>query len=262
MTEMIAPIVELQSVDLSFEDKDVLKKLSLSIRPQERFVLMGQSGCGKSTILRLIVGSLKPNRGVVRFEGREINKMRRSALNKIRANIGMVYQQSALISSMTVEENLAFPLEELSRKSRLEIAKIIDETLDFVDMREAKKLNPSELSGGMRKRIGVARALVLKPRLILFDEPSAGLDPVTSSHISELIISLTDRIKTTSIIVTHEMESAFQIATRMALLHEGQIIEEDTPDEFKNSPNQIVQQFIAPMTPSVTKETKYANQKK
>ena len=160
----------------------------------------------------------------------------------------MVYQYSALLSSLTVRENVALPLEELTDKSRSEIDKIVDEKLELVGMLDTRDLLPDELSGGMRKRVALARGLVLDPELILLDEPSAGLDPVIASVVDELIISLTQKTKATSITVTHEMESAFRIATRMAMLYEGKIIQEGEPKEFKESKNPVVAQFLSGST--------------
>ncbi|MEA3188630.1 MAG: phospholipid/cholesterol/gamma-HCH transport system ATP-binding protein [Chthoniobacter sp.] len=238
------PIVEMSDVDLSFDDKRILNGLDLRVRPQERLAILGQSGSGKSTTLRLIMGILHPTRGSVKFQGREVNRMSRPKLNRMRQKIGMVYQYSALISSLSVRDNLALPLEELTEKSKKEIDDIVEEKLSLVGMEDTGDRMPSELSGGMKKRIGLARALVLEPELILFDEPSAGLDPVISSVIDELIISLTEKTKATSIIVTHEMDSAFKIATRMAMLYQGKIIEEDRPERFRSSKNAIVSQFV------------------
>ncbi len=204
-------MVELRDVDMQFEEKKVLDGCSLSVEPEERLVIMGQSGSGKSTILRLILGILK-------------------------------------LSSRNVRDNVALPLEELTDKSRKEIDKIVDEKLDLVGMKDAKHLLPSELSGGMKKRVSLARALVLEPELILFDEPVAGLDPVIASVIDELIISLTEKSKVTSIIVTHEMDSAFRIGTRMAMLYQGKIIEDAEPEKFKQSTNPVVAQFLSGST--------------
>ncbi len=245
---MVENIVEMKGVALAFGAKEILKDLNLAVKGRERLVVLGQSGSGKSTLLRLIVGILAPNKGSVRFNGREVTRMSRPHLNRMRQKIGMVYQYSALVSSLSVRDNLALPLEELTEKGVAEIDKIIDEKLAMVDMEDTKMMMPAELSGGMRKRIGLARALVMQPELILFDEPSAGLDPVISSVIDELIISLTEKTNATSIIVTHEMDSAFKIATRMAMLYQGVIIAEGTPDSFRSSKDAVVSQFISGST--------------
>ena len=223
----------------------MLEGIDLAVRGQERLVVMGQSGGGKSTLLRLVLGILQPTHGTVRFRGQEVNTLGRRRLNAMRARVGMVYQYSALISSLNVRDNLALPMEELTDKSEADIEKTVDEKLELVRMRHVKEAMPAELSGGMKKRIGLARALVLEPELILFDEPSAGLDPVTSSVIDELIIDLTEQTHTTSIIVTHEMDSAFRVATRMAMLYEGKFIADGPPKEFKDSSNPVVAQFVA-----------------
>jgi len=178
----------------------------------------------------------------------EISRLPRRKLQHVRTRIGMVYQYSALLSSRTVRDNIALPLEELTKKTRPEIDRIVDEKLEMVGMQSTKDQMPSELSGGMRKRISLARALVMEPELILFDEPSAGLDPVISSVIDELIIDLTARSKVTSIIVTHEMDSAFRIATRMAMLYRGRIIQVGTPEEMKQSKHPVVAQFLTGST--------------
>jgi len=242
------PVVELRNVRLQFDDKVVLDDVSLAVEPLDRVVIMGQSGSGKSTILRLVLGILPPTSGSVFFKQFEISHLRRRKLQQIRTQIGMVYQYSALLSSRNVRDNIALPLEELTRKTRSEIDKIVDEKLEMVGMANVKDQMPSELSGGMRKRISLARALVMGPELILFDEPSAGLDPVISSVIDELIINLSEQSKVTSIIVTHEMDSAFRIGTKMAMLYKGKIIEVGTPDAFKQSRNPVVAQFLSGST--------------
>ncbi len=191
---------------------------------------------------------LQPNAGSIFFKQFEITRLRRRKLQHVRRSIGMVYQYSALLSSRNVRDNVALPLEEITDKSRKEIDKIVDEKLDLVGMKDSKDLLPAELSGGMKKRVGVARALVLEPELILFDEPSMGLDPVIASVIDELIISLTEKSKVTSITVTHEMDSAFRIGTRMAMLYQGKIIEDAEPEKFKQSQNPVVHQFLSGST--------------
>ncbi len=233
---------------LRFDDKEVLNDVSLAVEPMERLVVMGQSGSGKSTLLRLVLGILAPTSGSVFFKQFEISRLRRRKLQQIRTQIGMVYQYSALLSSRNVRDNIALPLEELTRQTRAEIDKIVDQKLEMVGMANVKDQMPSELSGGMRKRISLARALVMEPELILFDEPSAGLDPVISSVIDELIISLSEQSQVTSIIVTHEMDSAFRIGTKMAMLYKGRIIEVGTPDAFKQSRNPVVAQFLSGST--------------
>ncbi|HYR23981.1 MAG TPA: ATP-binding cassette domain-containing protein [Chthoniobacterales bacterium] len=248
MSEKNSHMVELRDVAMQFEEKKVLDGCSLSVEPEDRLVIMGQSGSGKSTILRLILGILKPNAGSIFFKQFEITRLKRRKLQQVRRHIGMVYQYSALLSSRNVRDNVALPLEELTDKSRQEIDQIVDEKLDLVGMKEAKNLMPSELSGGMKKRVSLARALVLEPELILFDEPVAGLDPVIASVIDELIISLTEKSKVTSIIVTHEMDSAFRIGTRMAMLYQGKIIEDAEAEKFKQSQNPVVRQFLSGST--------------
>jgi phospholipid/cholesterol/gamma-HCH transport system ATP-binding protein len=241
-------VVELRDVRLRFDEKEVLEGVSLEIEPLERVVIMGQSGSGKSTILRLILGILPPTGGSIFFKQFEISRLTRRKLQQVRSQIGMVYQYSALLSSRNVRDNVALPLEELTTKSREEIDKIVDAKLEMVGMLGAKHDMPSELSGGMRKRVSLARALVMEPELILFDEPSAGLDPVISSVIDELIISLTETSKVTSIIVTHEMDSAFRIGTKMAMLYQGKIIESGPPEQLKQSENPVVAQFLSGST--------------
>jgi len=241
-------LVELRDVEKEFESKKVLDHVSLKVEPQERLVVMGQSGSGKSTILRLALGILYPDAGSVFFKQFEVNRLSKRKLQQVRQHIGMVYQYSALLSSRSVRDNVGLPLEELTKLSPAEIDRVVEEKLDMVGMKDSKDLTPSELSGGMRKRVSLARALVMEPELILFDEPTAGLDPVISSVIDELIINLTKQQKVTSIIVTHEMVSAFRVATRMAMLYHGKIIADATPDEFKKSDDPVIRQFLSGST--------------
>src|SRR5256886_10521289 len=248
MSEKNSHMVELRDVEMQFEYKKVLDGCSLSVEPEERLVIMGQSGSGKSTILRLILGILKPNAGSIFFKQFEVTRLRRRKLQQVRQQIGMVYQYSALLSSRNVRDNVALPLEELTDKSSEEIDEIVDQKLALVGMQDSKERMPSELSGGMKKRVSLARALVMEPELILFDEPTAGLDPLNSSVIDELVFKLTQKKKMTSIILTHEMASAFRIGTRMAMLYQGKIIEDAEPEQFKQSQNPVVAQFLSGST--------------
>jgi phospholipid/cholesterol/gamma-HCH transport system ATP-binding protein len=248
MTAPSSHVAELRDVKMQFDEKKVLDGVSLNVNPLDRLVIMGQSGSGKSTILRLILGILQPNSGSIFFKQFEITRLRRRKLQQVRRHIGMVYQYSALLSSRNVRDNVALPLEELTDNSRDEIDEIVDAKLDLVGMKDSKKLMPSELSGGMKKRVSLARSLVMEPELILFDEPVAGLDPVIASVIDELIISLTEKSHVTSVIVTHEMDSAFRIGTRMAMIYQGKIIEDGPPEQFKQSNNPVVAQFLSGST--------------
>jgi len=241
----------MQGVKLKFADKVILDGVDLSVNAQEVLVIMGLSGCGKSTLLSVLVGLLKVDQGCVMFKEEDMTRLSRPALNKVRRHIGMVYQNAALISSMNIRDNVGLPLHELTTKNDSEINTIIDQKLELIGLKDDGEKIPSELSGGMQKRAGLARALALDPELVLFDEPSAGLDPINSRIIDDLIIQLRDVQKVTSIVVTHQMDSAFAIATRMAFLHEGKIIYDGTPDGFRHSDHPIIQKFLTP--PSTSK---------
>ena len=238
-------LVEMRNVHFEFTDKVILDGVNFAVRDREVLVIMGLSGGGKSTLLSIMMGLLKPTGGSVLFKNEDLTKLSRSKLNQARTHMGMVYQNAALISSMTVRENVGLPLEELSDKTDKEIATIIDQKLELVGLKDARDKLPSELSGGMQKRVGLARALAMEPELVLFDEPTAGLDPITTETIDDLIIQLREKQEVTSIIVTHEMESAFAVATRMAFLYEGRIILEGTPEEFRHSATPIISKFLS-----------------
>ena len=238
-------LVEMRGVHFQFADKVILDGVDFAVRDREVLVIMGLSGGGKSTLLTILMGLLKPNSGAVLFKNEDLTKLSRPKLNRARTHMGMVYQNAALISSMTVGENVGLPLEELSDKAEKEIDTIVDQKLELVGLKDARDKLPSELSGGMQKRVGLARALAMEPELVLFDEPTAGLDPINTEAIDDLIIQLREKQEVTSIIVTHEMESAFAVATRMAFLSEGKIILEGTPDEFRHSEIPIVCKFLS-----------------
>ena len=238
-------LVEIKGVTLNFGAKMIFNDLSLEIRRSECLVLLGPSGIGKSTLLRLLIKTLNPERGSILFLGADITHLPRAQLNWIRTRIGMVFQSSALVSSMCVSENLALPLRELTTKTEREIATIVEEKLHFVGLENAKDMMPSQLSGGMKKRIAVARALVLNPDLILFDEPTTGLDPLVARQVSELIVDLNRKTGATILVVTHDLQSTFLIATRIAVLDQGRIIEEGPPEAIRHSHDPVVAQFLA-----------------
>ena len=238
-------LVEIKGVTLNFGAKMIFNDLSLEIRRSECLVLLGPSGIGKSTLLRLLIKTLNPERGSILFLGADITHLPRAQLNWIRTRIGMVFQSSALVSSMCVSENLALPLRELTTKTEREIATIVEEKLHFVGLENAKDMMPSQLSGGMKKRIAVARALVLNPDLILFDEPTTGLDPLVARQVSELIVDLNRKTGATILVVTHDLRSTFLIATRIAVLDHGRIIEEGPPEAIRHSHDPVVAQFLA-----------------
>jgi phospholipid/cholesterol/gamma-HCH transport system ATP-binding protein len=237
-------LVQMRGVKLQFADKLILDGVNFSMQAEEVLVVMGLSGSGKSTLLGLLMGLLIPDAGSVKFKGADLTKLSRPKLNDIRTHVGMVYQNAALISSMSVSDNIRVPLQELTENGAAEIESIVSRKLELVGLGDAEDKLPSELSGGMQKRAGLARALALDPELVLFDEPSAGLDPINNKLINDLIIGLRKKHKVASIVVTHEMESAFAVATRMAFLHEGKIILEGTPDEFRNSDNPVISDFL------------------
>ena len=238
-------MVEMRAVELTFSDKAVLDGVNFSVRAEEVLVILGMSGSGKSTLLSLLMGLLEPNKGSIFFKKENLTQLSRAELNAVRMQIGMVYQNAALLSSLTVQQNIALPLEELSDKSREEIDTLVDQKLEMVGLKDIRNKLPSELSGGMQKRVGLARALAMDPKLVLFDEPSAGLDPINSKLIDDLIIRLRTEQKVTSIVVTHEMDNAFAVATRMAFLDGGKIVFDGTPEEFRRSRLPIIISFLS-----------------
>jgi phospholipid/cholesterol/gamma-HCH transport system ATP-binding protein len=238
-------LVEMTGVTFHFGTKTIFTNFNLEIAAGERLVLLGPSGIGTSTLLRILLGTLKPDSGRILLNGVEIGTLGREQLNRIRTRIGMVFQSSALISSLTVFENLALPLRELTEKNEPEIRAIVEEKLHFVDLDRAKLSMPAELSGGMKKRVAIARSLVLNPDLILFDEPTTGLDPIFARQVSDLILDLNVKASTTILVVTHDLHAAFNIATRIALLSHGSIAEFGTPAAIKTSHNAIVTEFLA-----------------
>lgn len=215
-----------------FDDKVVLDGVSLDIRRGETMVIMGGSGSGKSTLLRTIIGSLWPDEGAVELLGQDITRLDESGLNRVRKKIGVLFQSGALFNSMTLRQNVALPLQEHTDLLPQTIDIMVKIKLELVGLREHADKYPAQISGGMKKRAGLARAFALDPQILFYDEPSAGLDPVTSAEIDQLILNLTRQLGVTSVVVTHEMDSAFTVADRMAMLDHGRMIAVDCREHF------------------------------
>ena len=238
------PVISLQHLYKSFGGKPVLRDMSIDVDQGESLVIVGGSGTGKSVTLKHIIGLLRPDKGQVIIAGEDITAMKEVELNKFRRHFGMSFQEGALFDSMTVFENVAFPLRRHTKMTEAEIRERVHECLEDVHLHNVVRKRPSELSGGMRRRVGFARAISLKPDILLFDEPTTGLDPVISDVIADLIVEMDQKLGTTTVTITHDMKVAFKIADRVAMLHEGHIIAQGTPEEFQKSQNPIVQQFI------------------
>lgn len=238
-------MIEIKSLHKAFGANKVLRGVDLSINEGESLAIIGRSGCGKSVLLKHIVGLLKPDEGFVKVEGEIVHQMNATQMYKMRQKFGFLFQGAALFDSMTVEENVALALvENQTQFSPKQIDEIVEEKLSLVGLPGTQKLKPSELSGGMKKRVGLARALVTNPKYIMYDEPTTGLDPVMSDAIDDLIKSLNEKLTVTSIIVTHDMFSVKNTADKIAMMNDGQIYFVGTPDELLNSRDPVIQKFI------------------
>jgi len=236
--------IELHNLYKSFAGREVLRDMSVHVERGETLVIVGGSGTGKSVTIKHIIGLLKPDRGQVLIDGHDITTMHEVEINQFRRRFGMAFQEGALFDSMSVFENIAFPLRRHTKMNEEEIRTRVEECLEDVHLHGVDNKRPSELSGGMRRRVGFARAISLKPEILLFDEPTTGLDPVISDVIAELICEMDSKLGTTTVTITHDMKVAFKVADRVAMLHQGHIVEEGTPEEFQRSQNPIVRQFI------------------
>lgn len=237
-------MIEIENVRLRYGVKEILKGVNLHVKKGETLVILGASGSGKSTLLKLIIGLLKPSEGIVRVDGKNISLMTEEELNKERRHMAMVFQYSALFDSMSVGDNVAFGLRMHTNMSEEEIKKVVDEKLHLVGLDGISHLMPANLSGGMKKRVGLARAITLNQDIILYDEPTAGLDPIRSTDISLLIKKMQNELHATSIVVTHDLKSANMVADRMAFLYEGSFLLIGTPGELYDSSDKRIQQFM------------------
>jgi phospholipid/cholesterol/gamma-HCH transport system ATP-binding protein len=237
-------VIDVVGLSKAFGPKVVLSNVNLSIKEGESLVILGGSGTGKTVLLRNIMGLLVPDRGHIEIDGKIVHKLNRDELFETRKKIGMCFQMAALFDSMTVEENIGFSLKRHTDMTSAQIARRVDECLNMVGMRDTQKLKPVELSGGMKRRVGFARAIALKPKILLFDEPTTGLDPVMTDVIGRIILGLKQELGVTSITISHDMKSAFKIADRIALLFRGECIACEVPDAFQNNQHPVVQQFL------------------
>ncbi len=238
------PVVQVTDLVRKFGNRAVIDNLSFEITRGETLVIMGGSGCGKSTLLRHIIGVMKPSAGSVKIFGEEITAMNERQLDGVRRRFGMLFQSGALLASLTVGANVALPLVQHTELSAEEIEEIVRQKLAIVGLTDFEGLKPAEISGGMKKRVGLARALALDPELLFSDEPTSGLDPIMTAVVDKLTLELTRERGMTAVVVTHDMTSAFRIATRMIMLDHGKIIAQGTPAEIRASPVPEVQQFI------------------
>jgi len=237
-------MIKLIDVYKSFGPKKVLEGFSLEVNEGETMILIGFSGSGKSVAIKHIVGLLEPDRGTVWVDGKEVPKLPRDDLYELRSHIGYVFQFAALFDSLSIGDNVAMGLRKEGRLSEPEIMKRVAEALDLVDLPGVESKFPAELSGGMRKRVGIARAIARQPKYILYDEPTTGLDPVTSAIIDQLMIRMREKLGVTSIVVTHDMRSAYSVGSRIAMLYEGKVRQVGTVDEIRHTKDPVVCQFI------------------
>jgi len=236
--------ISVKNLVKTFDGRTVLDGINLDVYQGETFVIMGGSGCGKSTLLIHMTGAIKPDAGQVFFQGKDLTLMTEEEKERIKRRFGMSFQSAALLDYMTVEENVSLPLREHTKLDPQIISIIVKMKLSLVGLQGYEHLMPSMLSGGMKKRVGLARAIAMDPEVVFYDEPTAGLDPIVCAVVDKLILDLNKKLLLTSVVVTHNMESVFRIANRVAMLYQGRVLEVGTPKEIKNSGNAIVQQFI------------------
>jgi phospholipid/cholesterol/gamma-HCH transport system ATP-binding protein len=238
------PMIVVRDVHKSFGQNQVLRGVNLDVKCGETMVVIGGSGTGKSVLLKCIIGLLRHDRGEIYVDGQEISRLREREWNALMSKFGMVFQRDALFDSITIWENVGFGLRRHTRLSDEEIKTKAIEKLKLVGLENVENRMPAEISGGMRKRVSLARAIAMEPAIILYDEPTTGLDPIMAHVIDELMVRMRERLEVTSIVITHDMESAYRIADHVAMLYKGKIIEMGTPEEIRNSSNEIVRQFI------------------
>ena len=245
LTEHENPVIQIRELYKSFGSNHVIKNFNLEIQQGQNIVVLGKSGSGKSVLIKCIIGLIKPNAGSIRVFGEEVTKMSRTALDQMRAQVGFLFQSNALYDSMTVRENLEFPLRRHHKNnSKEEVDFLVREALQNVGLEHTLEMRPAELSGGMRKRIALARTLILKPKIILYDEPTTGLDPITGKEISNLMVTLAKKYNTTSIIISHDLSCVKIVASEIVMLIDGQCYAKGTFEELKNSTDIKIKTFF------------------
>ena len=242
---MAKPVLEFENVTKRFGKREVLLGVDLQVHRGETLCVLGTSGGGKSTLLKLGIGAIRPTSGQVRLDGEDITLMNERQLNAVRSRFGVLFQSSALLNSLTVGQNVALPIRQHTRLPLEAVETMVKLKLEQVGLRDAEGLLPSEISGGMQKRAGLARAIALDPDLVFYDEPSAGLDPVATSAIDDLINGLRDKMGITSVVVTHVLESVERIADRVVFLHQGRVLASGTVDALRRDPDPVIQQFLS-----------------
>lgn len=237
--------IEIQQLYKSFGAHQVLKGIDLQVEEGKTTVILGASGSGKSVLMKHMIGLLRPDRGRVIIDGIDTSNLSQRELDRLRAKFGMVFQGAALFDSLTVGENVAFPLREHRRLAESEIRRLVAEKLKIVDLEGVEQLYPADLSGGMRKRVGLARAVVLDPQIVLYDEPTTGLDPITANSVDEMILQAKERLGVTSVVISHDIASAFRVGDHIAMIHDGVIVEQGPPEKVKNSSHPYVRKFLS-----------------
>lgn len=238
-------MIEVRELHKAFDGREVLRGVDLRMLQGSTTVILGGSGSGKTVLMKHLIGLLRPDSGEVVVEGESIGELDGRALNRLRHKFGMVFQAAALFDSMTVFDNVAFPLREHTRKTQAEIARVVHEKLDLVGLRDIDGKFPAELSGGMKKRVGLARAIALEPKIVLYDEPTTGLDPITTDYVDEMILDAQKKLGVTSVVISHDIGSAMNIADHIAFLHQGQICAEGTPGEMRECAHPAVAKFLS-----------------
>jgi len=237
-------MIEITNISKSFGNDIVLNDLNMTVKTGETKVVIGRSGVGKSVLLKNIIGLLRPDKGSIKINGTEVTDLSEKEYNKLRMEMGMVFQGGALFDSMNVADNVAFVLNEFMELDRRTVLARVEDALAMVGLQGINHMSPSELSGGMKKRVSLARVLCMEPQIIFYDEPTTGVDPITADAINKLIVELRNKLKVTSIVVTHDMNSAYKVADSIAMLYHGQVIAEGTSEEIRHTKHPVVRQFI------------------